>query len=224
MKHTWKTKALALFLVLVMAFSMLPAEAFAAESVDESLVQDLANVYEQVYGDGDASRAREDLNALYEAGLIRNDGSLVDLDIRAGGAETGLDELSRRIAAGEDVGDITVNGHAATAEQIVKIRQVNTALELVRLMDEDVEISVVCGSNERMKKSLESSYGHLRNIHVLGYVAAMSSLYDSADLLMTKPGGISTTEAAVKALPMVLINAVAGCEAHNLQFFLEKCR
>ena len=88
-------------------------------------------------------------------------------------------------------------------------------------LDEDVEISVVCGSNERMKKSLESSYGHLRNIHIWGYVADMSSLYDSADLLMTKPGGISTTEAAVKGLPMILINAVAGCEAHNLQFFLE---
>ena len=88
-------------------------------------------------------------------------------------------------------------------------------------LDEDVEISVVCGNNERLKKSLESSYGHLRNIHVLGYVAEMSSLYDSADLLMTKPGGISTTEAAVKGLPMILINAVAGCEAHNLHFFLE---
>ena len=87
-------------------------------------------------------------------------------------------------------------------------------------LDEDVEISVVCGSNERVKKSLESSYGHLRNIHVLGYVADMSSLYDSADLLMTKPGGISTTEAAVKRLPMVLVNAVAGCEAYNLSFFV----
>ncbi len=88
-------------------------------------------------------------------------------------------------------------------------------------LDEDVEISVVCGSNERLKKSLESEYGHLSNIHILGFVSDISGLYDSADLLMTKPGGISTTEAAVKGLPMILINAVAGCEAHNLQFFLE---
>ena len=42
---------------------------------------------------------------------------------------------------------------------------------------------------------------------------------DSADLYLTKPGGISTTEAAVKALPMVLINAVSGCERYNLSYF-----
>jgi len=43
---------------------------------------------------------------------------------------------------------------------------------------------------------------------------------DSADLYLTKPGGISVTEAAHKRLPMVFVNAVAGCETHNLNFFL----
>ena len=89
-------------------------------------------------------------------------------------------------------------------------------------LDESVQISVVCGSNKRMQKSLSEDYGHLQNIHILGYVEDVSLLYDSADLVMTKPGGISTTEAAVKGLPMVLFNAVAGCETHNLEFFLEK--
>lgn len=43
---------------------------------------------------------------------------------------------------------------------------------------------------------------------------------DSADLYLTKPGGLSVTEAYVKALPMVCIDAVAGCEEHNRNFFL----
>lgn len=43
---------------------------------------------------------------------------------------------------------------------------------------------------------------------------------DSADLYMTKPGGISTTEAASKRLPMVLVNAVAGCETYNMRYFI----
>ena len=42
------------------------------------------------------------------------------------------------------------------------------------------------------------------------------------DLLLTKPGGISTTEAAVKGLPMVLFDAVGGCETSNLEDFAEK--
>ena len=40
----------------------------------------------------------------------------------------------------------------------------------------------------------------------------MALLMDSADLYLTKPGGISVTEAASMRLPMVFIDAVAGCE------------
>ena len=43
---------------------------------------------------------------------------------------------------------------------------------------------------------------------------------DGVDLYLTKPGGLSTTEASVKCLPMVLVDAVAGCEAHNRRYFL----
>ena len=39
-------------------------------------------------------------------------------------------------------------------------------------------------------------------------------------MFLTKPGGLSTSEAAASGLPMVLIDAVAGCEEHNLDYFL----
>ena len=42
---------------------------------------------------------------------------------------------------------------------------------------------------------------------------------DSADLYLTKPGGISSTEAAMKRLPMLFADVVAGCEAYNMKFF-----
>lgn len=48
----------------------------------------------------------------------------------------------------------------------------------------------------------------------------MALLMDSADLYLTKPGGISVTEAASMKLPMVFIDAVAGCEEYNKDFFL----
>ena len=47
-----------------------------------------------------------------------------------------------------------------------------------------------------------------------------SPYMDSADLYLTKPGGISVTEAAVKNIPMSFINAVAGCEQYNMDFFV----
>ena len=48
----------------------------------------------------------------------------------------------------------------------------------------------------------------------------MSELMDSADLYLTKPGGLSVSEARQKNLPMVFINAVAGCEEYNRCHFV----
>ena len=87
---------------------------------------------------------------------------------------------------------------------------------LVRLiaggMSEDCRVSVVCGSNQRLYRAMEQEYADDPRVQILGYRKDVPLLMDSADLYMTKPGGISTTEAASKRLPMVLVNAVAGCE------------
>ncbi len=90
-----------------------------------------------------------------------------------------------------------------------------------RLTDQ-MEMSVVCGTNRRLQKKLQRHYKDNPNIHILGYTKDMSLLMDSADLYLTKPGGISITEAAMKALPMVLIDAVAGCEYYNKFYFIRK--
>ncbi len=98
--------------------------------------------------------------------------------------------------------------------------------ELVRLLSQglssDQHITVVCGRNTHLEQKLHKRYGLRHNIHIRGYVQDMSALMDSADLYLTKPGGISVTEAAVKALPMVFIDAVAGCESYNSIHFIRK--
>lgn len=82
------------------------------------------------------------------------------------------------------------------------------------------DLTVVCGTNKKMLEQLSEQYADTPNVHILGFVEDMSLLMDSADLYITKPGGISVTEATVKALPMVFIDAVAGCEEYNLRFYL----
>lgn len=93
---------------------------------------------------------------------------------------------------------------------------------LVKKFDPNTELTIVCGTNEHLQKQLTEKYGTMENIHILGYTQNMSLLMDSADLYLTKPGGISTTEAAAKGLPMVFVDAVAGCERYNLRFFLDR--
>lgn len=95
--------------------------------------------------------------------------------------------------------------------------------ELVRLvaadMDDGCFVSVVCGTNRALRDALTDRYGGDPRFRIHGYEEGVAQLMDAADLLLTKPGGITVTEAAVKRLPMGLVNAVAGCEAYNLDFF-----
>lgn len=93
------------------------------------------------------------------------------------------------------------------------------ARRISRRMGPETALSIVCGTNRHQRRLLARRYREDSRVHVLGYVENVSALMDSADLCLTKPGGISTTEAAVKALPMVLINAVSGCERYNLEYF-----
>ena len=90
---------------------------------------------------------------------------------------------------------------------------------LLAKKDETVDVTVVCSTNERLRNQLEARCAGRADVRILGHVENMSLLMDSADVYLTKPGGISTTEAAVKGLPLVLMNTVGGCESYNLQFF-----
>lgn len=88
-----------------------------------------------------------------------------------------------------------------------------------RSLSPSQEATFVCGTNRKLYQALCRKYAGQSRIHVAGYVDNVSLLLDSADLYLTKPGGLSVTEAAAKSLPMVLLNVVAGCENYNLAYF-----
>lgn len=85
-----------------------------------------------------------------------------------------------------------------------------------------VHVTVICGTNQRLYRQLNRRYGANSRIHLVGYTHRVSLYMDAADLYVTKPGGISVTEAAAKHLPMLFVDAVAGCEEYNMEFFLRR--
>lgn len=92
------------------------------------------------------------------------------------------------------------------------------ARELTERLPHDCTLVVICGKNERLFETMsEIADSRLR---VLGYTQEVPAYMDAADMIITKPGGLSATEAAMKHLPMVLINTVGGCEGRNFEFFL----
>lgn len=92
--------------------------------------------------------------------------------------------------------------------------------KIVSLMPKNVHLSIVCGTNKKLKKKIEKHA--TENITVYGFTDKVSALMDSADLYVTKPGGLSITEAARKRLPLAFIDTVSGCEGYNRYFFLSR--
>ena len=76
--------------------------------------------------------------------------------------------------------------------------------EIAAGMPENIELTVICGTNKQTAEKLRRRHGENPRVHIRGYVKDMSLMLDSADLYLTKAGGISTTEAAIKGVPLVL--------------------
>ena len=87
-------------------------------------------------------------------------------------------------------------------------------------MERNDVLSVACSKNEALLRKLQKQAAGCPNIRILGQIDDVPQLMKSADVFLTKPGGLSTSEAVAAGLPMVLIDAVAGCEEHNLDYFL----
>lgn len=94
--------------------------------------------------------------------------------------------------------------------------------QLSAMAGADVDITVICGTNRKLSRQLNRLIGDRQNIHIHDFVDRVPLFMDSADLYLTKPGGLSVSEAMAKRLPMVLLQAVEGCETHNMHYCLKK--
>lgn len=90
---------------------------------------------------------------------------------------------------------------------------------LLKRMPQDTTVVVMGGNNEKMKKELKREFFKDSRLHVLDFTAEVSLYMDASDILFTKPGGLSTTEAAVKGIPFIHSSPVPGWEENNVKFF-----
>ncbi len=86
-------------------------------------------------------------------------------------------------------------------------------------MKDDLQIIVVCGNNKKLKRRLDKlQFNH--NVYSLGFVDNVDVLMDSCDCIITKPGGLSTSEALAKELPIIMLDPIPGQEDRNKEFML----
>ncbi|MCM2988589.1 diglucosyl diacylglycerol synthase [Bacillus safensis] len=88
------------------------------------------------------------------------------------------------------------------------------------LLDSKVQIVVVCGKNAALKQSLSDlEQAHPDQLKALGYVEQIDELFRITDCMITKPGGITLTEATAIGVPVILYKPVPGQEKENALFF-----
>src|SRR5436309_11368786 len=88
-------------------------------------------------------------------------------------------------------------------------------------IERDFQTLVVAGRNEKLRRDL--ACGNYRHpTRVLGFVTNMHELMAVADLIVTKPGGLTSSEALAMGKPLFILDPIPGQEAANSDFLLER--
>jgi processive 1,2-diacylglycerol beta-glucosyltransferase len=93
-------------------------------------------------------------------------------------------------------------------------------LDEVERLRSRVQILVVAGRNKALKKALEVRT-HRHPTTVFGFVTNMEELMTVSDLLITKAGGLTTSEALALGKPLLIVDPIPGQETANADFLIK---
>lgn len=98
---------------------------------------------------------------------------------------------------------------------------VGEILSAINQLRSEVQVIVVCGRNDTLRKELAvQDFQH--PTRVFGFVANMHELMALAELVLTKPGGLTTSESLALGKPLLILDPIPGQEAANSDFLLEQ--
>lgn len=125
-------------------------------------------------------------------------------DLKTAKAEAGLEtDLKHIVVAGGSMGAGKLPGTVQT---------------LLSTVEEGVQLVVVCGSNRKLKRKFERMHVDEKRLRILGFVRPLHKLIRAADAFISKPGGLSSTEAFNTLCPMIAVHPIQGVESHNADF------
>ena len=103
------------------------------------------------------------------------------------------------------------------------IGPIETMLEALARVEEPVSAVVLAGRNPRRERKLVEWAAKLPYpVDVRGFEQNVYDYMHAADVLLTKPGGLTISEALVARLPMVLVKPLPGQEERNTRYLFER--
>ena len=86
----------------------------------------------------------------------------------------------------------------------------------------NIAIMVMTGKSKKLQERITEDFKWEKRVIAVPFTTEVPLYMDACDVVLTKPGGLSTTEAAVKGVPLVHTKPIPGCETRNAVFFAEK--
>lgn len=94
-------------------------------------------------------------------------------------------------------------------------------LDILAKTSYDIQVVAIAGKNEKLKEAFENiviENNKQSSIKVLPFTNKVPELMSISDLVITKPGGLTTSESLASGLPMLVINPIPGQEEENAEF------
>lgn len=91
------------------------------------------------------------------------------------------------------------------------------------LKDTGVHLTVICGSNEKLRARLVEKFGdkYAARVRILGFVTDMASEYEKVDVAISRASPNCMFEAIVMGVPMIITGALPGQERDNPYFVVQ---
>jgi processive 1,2-diacylglycerol beta-glucosyltransferase len=93
-------------------------------------------------------------------------------------------------------------------------------------LNHPAQVVVICGRNEELKQRLDTVAAERpaggNTLVPVGYTTEMDEYMSAADVMVGKPGGLTTSEAVAKELLLVIVNPIPGQEERNSDHLLEQ--
>lgn len=105
-----------------------------------------------------------------------------------------------------------------------KSRTIQIFEDLVKNFN-NIQIIAIAGKNQKMKSHFENivkEYHKENSVKILEYTNKVPELMSISDLVISKPGGLTTSESLASELPMIIINPIPGQEEENAEFLESK--
>ena len=89
-------------------------------------------------------------------------------------------------------------------------------------LPQSLQLVIVCGRNEELKGVLGRTPVPKRHrVKLMGFTREIDELMACADLIVSKPGGLTTSEALARGVPMAVVSPIPGQESRNSDYLLE---